>query len=697
MAWPLIAGAAIAAIPGLVGKAPNQRQSAGYNTRGADGGYDANAPLYGGHVGGLAGRVGGLAQASDYARDREAIQANYLNADIQRAQNMAARNQQTALAQQMTARAQGRMPSIAQMQADRQMGQAAAAQRSMAAGARGQAGLALAQQNAAGNIAAMQSGISNQAQINAAQERLAAEQAAFGAHSGMRQQDIGGQGLEANMAQYQAGLQQQNRAQNDQTALGYNQMINQAQLGEMQARTQMQGTLANAYLGKERLENDRETSNKQSQGIIGTLGDLISDINAKVPAGQSYGTPTLGTQQYLQQEQARYDNLNAAHAKADAQEKSGGDMMGQFGQGMQLGGMLSDDRAKLAAAWEQGAKAGAQTASQLAGLPANQLALAGKDPRTAPIADAVMSAKRNAYGEAQKDVLKANAPNKKGPSPDFTAAKREMEAARLRQEQDRAGIAAEAGAAPPLAQVAPVQPPGGPFAAPAPAVAMRGAMLSDFTSKEVMDLGDIDAPIRDLGEINDPQPRKALGERAYDAGQRQISAQMSDAVAEAQYQKEADKREAKNTAKTVKRDTPADQARVKRGYEDKAGREAAGLIASMRSQMPAKAAVANRDAIAPDLSAAADANRTLVGSMYAYKPGMTMSGQAPGEPNFGPMAQNLQANPISATAVKPDPRTGLLSIDRDKALKLALAGNAENQRQQDETRTWLAQMLAGRN
>ncbi len=714
MAWPLIAGAAIAAIPGLVGKAPNQRQSKGFAARGADGGYDANASLYGGHQGGLEERVGGLSQASDYARDRGAVQANYRDANWSAAQAAQSRGQQQGMAMLMAQRAQGLTPSISQMQADRQMQQAGAQQMSQVASARGAGALALAQRNAAANTAAMQSGISNQAQINAANERMQAEQAAFSAYGGMRGQDMGGQQLAAGQAQFQAGLQQANRAQNDQTALGYQQLINQSQLGSLQARTQNQATLANAYAGKERIESDRETNNKQSEGLLDRL--FSSDERAKVPVypgirsdftsktpimpasipQAAYGTPDLGTAEYLGREQARYDSLQAAHAvadKAEANEQAaGGSFFDQFAQGTKIGqsfssGMLSDNRAKLAAAWEQGAKAGAQTAAAYAGASPAQLQEAAKDPRSAPIAKAVDQAKHAAYSEAQRDIVKANAPKKKapaGPHPDFISAKREMEAMRARQAMDRAGIAAETQQ--PVAQaVQPAQRPASPFAAPAPAVAMRAAMLSDFTSKDVIDLGDIDEPVRDLGELDDPPPRRALGERAYDAGQRQIASQMDDAVAEAQMRREAMRREDKNTAKTFKRDTPADQARVKRAVEDKAGREAQGLIASMRDGAARPAAVANREAFTPDLSPAADANRTLIGSLYEYKPGMGRPGQ-----NYGPMAQNLQANPLTASAVVPDGRSGLLTIDRDKALKLALAGVAENQRQQDDLRLALA-------
>ncbi len=339
MAVPAVAAAGLiaGAVTGGVGPGKIRRVGAGWNTAGSDGGYDPNAQFYGGHQGGLTDRVGGLAQASDAARDRQAFQANYQNANWNRAQSAQARGQQQAMAMLMANRAQGLTPSIAQMQADRQMGQAAAEQQSQMAGARGAAGLALAQQNAAGNTAAMQSGISNQAQINAAQERLAAEQAAFGAYGGMRQQDAGMMGQEAQMAQFQAGLQQQNRAANDQTALGYQGLINQAQLGEMQARTQAQGTLASAYGHKEGLEFQREATNKANQGWIENLIGVPSDVTAKTDVTPlEFSAPTYHAPQVAQ-----------------APEKKGG--------GLDIGaiaGMFSSDRRAKEDARAEGLVAG---------------------------------------------------------------------------------------------------------------------------------------------------------------------------------------------------------------------------------------------------------------------------------------------------------------------------------------------------
>jgi hypothetical protein len=83
----------------------------------------------------------------------------------------------------------------------------------------------------------------------------------------------------------------------------------------------------------------------------------------------------------------------------------------------------------------------------------------------------------------------------------------------------------------------------------------------------------------------------------------------------------------------------------------------------------------------------ADANRSQEGSLYTYKPGFAeASGQAPGEPNVGPMAQTMASDPIAGTAVKTDPSTGLLVLDNDKLQKVQSAGIASLQRQVDALR-----------
>ncbi len=90
----------------------------------------------------------------------------------------------------------------------------------------------------------------------------------------------------------------------------------------------------------------------------------------------------------------------------------------------------------------------------------------------------------------------------------------------------------------------------------------------------------------------------------------------------------------------------------------------------------------------------AGAARSMAGTPYAYKPGFGQ-GQASGEVNVGPMAQNMAAHPVAATAVKQDP-SGLLMLDQAKLSKLGAAIDADHQRQLDEHEAALATLASRR-
>jgi hypothetical protein len=251
MPFPLVAaGAALfgkdaAKAVGEIGNNSYRAQNFGGSNE-----YDASRYQYGGWEGGAHEAANRYATQGAQAQGRTGPTANYNQATYDRYQGQQARAGQAQFANQMAARAQGLVPSIAEMQAQRDMQQAVGAQASQAASARGGAGLALAQQNAANNMSNAQQGISGQAQINAAQERMAAEQAAFGAYSGMRGGDLASQGQSAQQAQYNAALQAQQRELNDRMTLGmtgYETGVQQNQLNANLAQQQiLSGSQANA-------------------------------------------------------------------------------------------------------------------------------------------------------------------------------------------------------------------------------------------------------------------------------------------------------------------------------------------------------------------------------------------------------------------------------------------------------------------
>jgi hypothetical protein len=334
MAWPLIIGAAAAAIPGMIGKPKNRRTAKDFSSSDA---YDPNAARFG-DAGAMQYASGRQSQAQGID-SRGAPQTDYGQANYARDQGRAAREAQAGAANMMMRRAAGQTPSIAGMQAKRDMQQANAAQASAAASARGPAALALAQQGAANNMANQQSSISNQAQINAANERMQAEQAAFGAQSGIRGQDLGAQGQEAQMAQYMSSMELQNRSANDARAMGYEQMGHQAIGAEQQGRVTQQGQLAQSQAAAEAANQHTADQNASSGGVFETIGDFFSDRRAKTILSDFSSKDSF--------------DINAYTQKPEEEKEGGGDggMMSMIG-GMMGGGkgggggMMSDERAK---------------------------------------------------------------------------------------------------------------------------------------------------------------------------------------------------------------------------------------------------------------------------------------------------------------------------------------------------------------
>jgi hypothetical protein len=231
---------------------------------------------YGGWAGGAheaASRYAGQGQA---AQGRQGEVIDYSRADWDRQQAGYSRNAQVSMADMMARRARGETPSIAQMQADRQMGQAAAEQSSAAASARGPASLALAQQAAAANTANMQSNISNQAQINAANERMQAEQNAMGAFSGIRGGDMQSGAMAAQQAQAQSAVNAQQRAQNDQYQLGMTQNEIAVQSQQLAAQQNRSAAEQGAYFNQKGLEAGAEArSDARTASYIGAAGGVI--------------------------------------------------------------------------------------------------------------------------------------------------------------------------------------------------------------------------------------------------------------------------------------------------------------------------------------------------------------------------------------------------------------------------------------
>ena len=226
--------------------------------------YNPNAFEYGGQAGAANTAAAGYGLMGRQAQGREGVGISSVDATQ-------ARYDQNRAAGLMMGRATGATPSIATMQAARDMQAANAAQASAAASARGPAALALAQQNAAANTANAQSAISGQAQINAANERLQAEQAAMGAYTGMR-------GMDEQRAMANAQFQDAQRARNDAFQMGMTQNEIAVRNAQLQAQMAGQGLLAQSHGQGQAIQSgvDQQNARTNQQNFWGTMG-LVRD------------------------------------------------------------------------------------------------------------------------------------------------------------------------------------------------------------------------------------------------------------------------------------------------------------------------------------------------------------------------------------------------------------------------------------
>lgn len=275
--------------------------------------YDASKFQYGGGPGQADKAADEYNTLGSNAQYRTAQAANYSAANQYATQGDADAGGQRQAAGLMMARANGSVPSIAQMQADRQIQQNVAAQASQAASARGAAGLALAGQTAATNTANGTAAISSQAQINAGQERLQAEQAAGGAYGNLRQGDLGAQGQAAQQSQFNAQLTAQQRAQNDQFQLAQQQNAIGVQNSQLQAGIAQQGMLSG---------NQQATNN--------AVGNIQSQNAANQQAAISRAATGVG--QSIQMGGSMMGGASAAAPKTDSSTSNSNNVNATAGQ-----------------------------------------------------------------------------------------------------------------------------------------------------------------------------------------------------------------------------------------------------------------------------------------------------------------------------------------------------------------------------
>jgi hypothetical protein len=245
----------------------SQGTGANPNEQGQSGGTSMNpgyAPSYGANAGADAAAAGWLNMGRNSALAAPTIDQTQIGAD--RALGLQGlQGQQQALAlQQQTAMGGGAAHQALQGQFNQQLGSNINSQLALANSARGGgAALAAAQSQAQGN-AAQQTGAAGQAAgIAQAQLSAQAQQGLSGAESQYAQNVQGLQSLDTGAATAQATLQAQQNAQNQQTALGYSNFANAAELGQLDAS-------GNVYANNAGLAGTAQTIQaNQTNSVIG--------------------------------------------------------------------------------------------------------------------------------------------------------------------------------------------------------------------------------------------------------------------------------------------------------------------------------------------------------------------------------------------------------------------------------------------
>ena len=280
-AIPLAIGAATAAAGGIASAAGVGKNNAKTTAFGDTKAYNSNAFQYGGREGGAADASQAYGMMANQAGDRR---FDLQQADQYAQMGMAARGGQDQAAQLMLARANGQTPSIAGMQANMDAQRLMAQQASLGASARGAAGLAMANQAAMNNTANGMGLISQQAQINAANERMQAEAGAAQAFGGLRGADAQGQQMAAQQVF-------QGQQMNDAQQLGL--LAGQRDVNNNQLTAQIQGQqmLANSHDGnqaryQQRMQQNADTGMKFFQGGVSAVQSGISGATGGMGGGK---------------------------------------------------------------------------------------------------------------------------------------------------------------------------------------------------------------------------------------------------------------------------------------------------------------------------------------------------------------------------------------------------------------------------
>jgi hypothetical protein len=699
---------------------------------------DPNAYQYGGQPGGADNAANRYSRQAEEAQNRQGDQVNYGQANEDRNMQLQARQGQGQVANMMLQRAMGGVPSIAQQQADRQMKQATAAQASAGASARGAAGMALAQQGAASNTANAQSAISNQAQINAANERMQAEQAAAGAFGAMRGQDLGSQAQSAQQSQFQTGVNMQQRQMNDAMTMGMTQNEMNVRNAQLTASMNQQSQNSANYNAAQTLNagvagQNANTNQQNGAGVISAItnvagGVAMSDERAKTSVApfitSTWGTgPGAGLKEGEAENQAqqaieeRWRGIGASDRERDARLASSGGLMGgqavpgfspgvrdpldkdKYMSGAQPLQQRDQEEIGLAKAKEaEGVELTEEEERKLGGAKHRE----GQSSKKASLRDRIgggLSKAGEGFGKAAASVdTRFHAPNTYS-APNLIPLQSGIEMKTGLRPLSERGIN-----------------PTGQYMSSDARAKEEARKIGFLQGQASMHDREAESSLNDAGKATALGPMMfpyMIGKAAQSIG---AEAKRREAEGQAKEVESLPKREPRTPETEPKRGLVIERGPDREGVPSKAmtSEEMFARPSTLRQPMdfesrfaPAmmtpgalaalqktRGDVSDERAKNVDRGPLANAARSMTGSEYEYKDRFTPPDQAPGEKNVGPMANNMAQDPVARNIVKRDPSVDLpgggLVLDQGKMVKTLGAIVADLQRQQDEDRKTIA-------
>ncbi len=388
---------------------------------------------------------------------------------------------------------------------------------------------------------------------------------------------------------------------------------------------------------------------------------------------------------------------------------------------------LSDDKTKLAAAWDQGHSAALSNVEKVSRMPAAEMKAS-----TRPEAAAVRALKADAWDEGQRNGMAAALRRQEAAAspaqPPQLSQPSQIEQSARDVVQPRGAMLPEFGVGP-MTGLRAAQGIG--RAAEAGYGAMHAPRMAQQPGPTIAHTlapsGDFDAQVRDQFGSPPPvvlQPTQASGEPDYFAPPPQRVATTSDAQAK-------NRAEGSHNISTALEErngsiSPETEAYMRRegmwGPQTDALLRQRGLrdpdvargVDAMRARTTTSDAACKLSmssmlggkqvgTLGKEVSRedTADFARSLRSTPYTYKPSFAArEGQKPGEVNVGPVAQEIEKSKIGATIVKPDAQgSGMRTLDETKMVKGlggVAAAHQDHLDELDDRMSLMARMLGGR-